>query len=415
MFDRLFKDSRTIARHEGAPYAEERRRFLEQYAQKGYPAKTLRVKAWYLLTAVLQLRSYNHGPITLNQIRTAIDQRIMPRLRSKDRALSAKTVAIIRGVARHWLRFIGRFYEPALLSTTTLGLIAEFAAWMEHERGFTPRTISQRCRDIKYFLEWFEPAGRPLSTLHIQDVDAYLVQKGTAGWGRRTVSNQAYALKVFLRYAGQRGWCATSLAEAVRGPRVFFQEALPTGPTWADVQRLIARMDTSSPRDIRDRAAVMLLAVYGLRVNEVVNLRLEDIDWQHDLISVSRTKQRLSQTYPLVPVVGNAIIKYLQTVRPNSSRREVFLAFKSPVRPLSQSLLHRSITRQVAALGIHVPHTGPHSLRHACATHLVRQGFSLKEIGDHLGHRSLVSTRIYAKVDLAALREVAAFDLGGIL
>ena len=158
----------------------------------------------------------------------------------------------------------------------------------------------------------------------------------------------------------------------------------------------------------------MLLAIYGLRANEVSTLRLEDIDWEHDLISVSRTKQRRSQTYPLSAVVGEAIIRYLKMARPISSRREVFLTFKAPLRPITQGLLHQSISKHMKALGIHPPHTGPHSLRHACAAHLVHQGFSLKEIGDHLGHRSSVSTRIYAKVDLPALREVGAFDLGGV-
>ncbi|MGB5830728.1 MAG: tyrosine-type recombinase/integrase [Thiohalocapsa sp.] len=65
-------------------------------------------------------------------------------------------------------------------------------------------------------------------------------------------------------------------------------------------------------------------------------------------------------------------------------------------------------------LGVQTPHWGPHALRHACACHLLAEGLSLDAIGDHLGHRSLSSTRHYAKVDLAGLREVARFDLGGL-
>ena len=72
------------------------------------------------------------------------------------------------------------------------------------------------------------------------------------------------------------------------------------------------------------------------------------------------------------------------------------------------------MSTRLGALGIHVPRRGPHSLRHACAGRLVAEGFSLKEIGDHLGHRSAYATRIYAKVDLVGLREVANFDLGGL-
>jgi site-specific recombinase XerD len=71
-------------------------------------------------------------------------------------------------------------------------------------------------------------------------------------------------------------------------------------------------------------------------------------------------------------------------------------------------------SRRWQALGISLPHYGSHILRHACATHLLEEGLSLKEIGDHLGHRNPDTTRIYAKVNLAALRQVAEFDLGGL-
>ncbi len=76
--------------------------------------------------------------------------------------------------------------------------------------------------------------------------------------------------------------------------------------------------------------------------------------------------------------------------------------------------MYRVVSSRMAKLGIKSLHRGPHSLRHACAGHLVGEGFSLKEIGDHLGHRSSFSTRTYAKVDLAGLREVASFDLGDL-
>jgi site-specific recombinase XerD len=78
--------------------------------------------------------------------------------------------------------------------------------------------------------------------------------------------------------------------------------------------------------------------------------------------------------------------------------------------------LHSVVARAMQRVGIKsLPHHGPHALRHACAAHLLSENFTLKEIGDHLGHKSSVATRIYAKVDLAGLREVAAFDLGGVL
>jgi integrase/recombinase XerD len=90
------------------------------------------------------------------------------------------------------------------------------------------------------------------------------------------------------------------------------------------------------------------------------------------------------------------------------------VTLKAPFRPLSPGGVYHVVGSRLDALGIQVLHRGPHCLRHACAGHLVAAGLSLKEIGDHLGHRSAYATRIYAKVNLAGLREVAAFDLGGL-
>jgi integrase len=176
----------------------------------------------------------------------------------------------------------------------------------------------------------------------------------------------------------------------------------------------MANMETDQRGDLRDKAMVMLFAFYGFRASEVSTLRLDDIDWEQNLISVSRAKRRGKQTYPLIPTVGNAIIRYLQEVRPSCSKREIFLTLLPPFRPMSRGSLHYVTSKRMMDLGIHTAHRGPHSLRHACAAHLVSEGFSLKEIGDHLGHRSTSATRIYAKVDLPRLREVALFDLGGL-
>jgi integrase/recombinase XerD len=167
----------------------------------------------------------------------------------------------------------------------------------------------------------------------------------------------------------------------------------------------------SEPRDIRDRAILMLLTIYGLRSGEVRKLRLTDLDWSREIITVQRQKQHLTQCYPLVHSVGDAILQYLQQVRPHCTRRELFLTALPPFGPLSSGCMYHVVSRRIRRLGIQTRHYGPHCLRHACATHLLANGLSLKEIGDHLGHRSANSTRIYAKVNLAALREVADFDL----
>jgi integrase len=167
--------------------------------------------------------------------------------------------------------------------------------------------------------------------------------------------------------------------------------------------------------DIRGRAMLMLLAVYGLRCGELIALRLEDFDWIQETLTVPSAKRQRPRIYPLCRSVGDAVLRYLREARPQLCHREVFLALRAPFGPLhTGASVYGAVSSRLRALRIKTPHYGPHALRHACATHLLAQGLSLKEIGDHLGHRSPESTRVYAKVDLVALRTVADFDLGGL-
>jgi len=124
-----------------------------------------------------------------------------------------------------------------------------------------------------------------------------------------------------------------SLAVGTEGPRLFSHETLPVGPKWEEVQRLIASADTDRHQDIRDRAILLLLAVYGLRSGEVVALTLDDVGWEQNVIHISRPKQRCKQDYPLVAEVGEAILRYLQRVRPRIRSRSLFLTLRARFDP----------------------------------------------------------------------------------
>jgi site-specific recombinase XerD len=318
-------------------------------------------------------------------------------------------------VGTSWLSFLGRWQETKPRPSPFAGLIKDFADYMREERGLSEATIHGRCWHVEKLLVWLMRQNRCLAEVSVREVDAFLSGKGGQDWGRVSVATSAKALRAFFRHAEMRGWCAAGLAAGINGPPLFKQEALPVGPAWMDVQRLITSTHGDPPRDIRDRAILMLFAIYGFRSAEVAGLRLEQVDWEREIIAIRRPKQRRAQEYPLLQSVGEAIIRYLQQARPRCSRREIFLTLKAPFRPLTQGALYHLVSSRFRALQIESLHRGPHSLRHACAGHLVAEGFSLKEIGDHLGHRSAFATRTYAKVDLVGLREVGNLDLGGLL
>ena len=414
MFETLFKYPRVVARHRTGRSAEARERFLKHCIGQGLAGATLLRHARELLVIGERIDISCGAPIGLPTIEAAADRWAREQHdRHRVQALQWSQKLFVQ-TATAWLHFLGCLEEPQPKTTPFAERLADFAAYQRDERGLSPATIRGQGWQVEKFLSWLGEQNRCFDDVSLEDVDAFLAHNGKRGWGRVSVSTSAKALRAFFRHASARGWCSTSIASGIDGPRLFRHEGLPIGPPWPDVQRLIASASGDSARDIRDRAILILLATYGFRSGEVAGLCLEDLNWESELISFSRSKPRRAQEYPLVSQAGEAILRYLQQVRPRCARREIFLSLKAPFRRLSQGALYHLVSARLGALGIRIPRRGPHSLRHACAGHLVAEGFSLKEIGDHLGHRSAEATRIYAKVDLVGLRQVADFDLGGL-
>jgi integrase/recombinase XerD len=289
--------------------------------------------------------------------------------------------------------------------------LQQFLTFLKQERGFADATIVNRKRSLKPFLAWLIAQDVQLSTVSPVVITKYFISAVAGKWKRTSVSFHVQSLRSFFLYASSRGWCAAGIAESIDAPRLYTHENLPQGPSWEEVKKLLASVNGASPVQIRSRCAILLCAVYGLRVGEVCRLRLEDIDWAEEKICVRRSKQRKVQTYPLTTEVGNALLRYLKETRPRCVHREVLLTLRRPYRPVSVGALSTITQKLQKRLGLKLKRYGSHVLRHACATHLLAQGLTLKEVGDHLGHVSVAATRIYAKVDLAGLREVAALDL----
>ena len=219
---------------------------------------------------------------------------------------------------------------------------------------------------------------------------------------------------MFFKHAASTGACSKSLAGSILCHRRYRFETLPYALGWHDVQRLINTATGGTEVDVRDRAILLLLAIYGLRRGEVAALRLEDIDRERGHIRVWRLKRHQPQIYPLVSSVEQALTLYIETARPSVAQAQLFIRTRSPRVPISAPGIYDVVNRRLRSLGVQAAHLGPHALRHACASKMLAEGLTLKEIGDHLGHRSAASTSIYAKVDLAGLRQVGEFDLGGL-
>lgn len=413
MFTTLFKSPSALVRHRTAPFAQSRERFLMHCAEQGYLHSTLRKIAWMLLVLSQDEDLCMSNRVTCQQIEFAVDHR--RRLNHGDNSTghAASCRQMFIHIAINWFRYRGCLVEPPFEQTPYTAYVDDYVCFLRDERGLSPVTIATRHQQITNFFKAVWHPEMTLQTLSVQDVDAYLARQGSQGWNRSSLHTLASSLRCFFRYAEGRNWLS-GIADAVEAPRLFSQEGLPLGPTWDVVQQLIASTTGDRPVAIRDHAIVLLLAIYGLRRGEVARLRLEDVHWEDDTLQVVRPKQRCIQDYPLVASVGNAILRYLKEGRPQCKHHELFLALHAPVRPLLPASITPIVHSRLAAIGIALPRRGAHCLRHACARHLLESGFSLKEIGDQLGHRSASNTLHYARVDLDGLRAVAKLDLGDV-
>lgn len=415
MFKTLFRYPRAILRHADAPLAKERNSFLSHLAARGTPTSTLLRYARQLRVISVMMAPQPRGfisPQTINHWARGWARQ----QRRQGRAQGLKwPTEHFRQVAGAWFSYLGWLKAQPL---PPVAYAAELAAWrrfLRSEAGLSDATISAYVWWIELFLQWLRHEKRPLHRLTLTGVDRFTQQLATRGLGRVSLAKAASVLRRFLRDAFHRGWCQRDFSASVLSPRLFRYESLPRGPVWPDVQRLMAATEGDSPAELRNRAILMLLAVYGWRSGEVRGLRLLDLDWDRRLLRVRRSKSARVQEYPLTPMMSRTLKRYLKKGRPESHCPEVFLTLQAPFRRLSAGAVYDLIHSLMERLEISSPKRGPHALRHACATYLLNQGFSLKKVGDHLGHRSLSATQIYAKVDLNGLRAVADFDLGGLV
>ena len=191
---------------------------------------------------------------------------------------------------------------------------------------------------------------------------------------------------------------------AVAGATVEHARSSSKAVPAEQVAAMLASCDRCTALGRRDLAVLTVLSRLGLRASEVAGLQLEDIDWHRGEITVTGKCSR-TERLPLPADVGAAVVAYLRDGRPRSGDREVFLCDRAPHRGMSRGAVTNVAARAARKAGLGTVHA--HRLRHSAATAMLDAGGSLDEIGQVLRHRHALTTAIYAKADITALRAVA--------
>jgi site-specific recombinase XerD len=415
MFETLFSRPDAIARHHNGPLAVERTAYLTQLAAQGTPRTTLRIRAHYCLRIARELEHWPQDhQFTLTDINTMAVAWATQRTTSGQAGSAENPECLFRRTAVAFLRGLDRIHrEPFVPPGRYTAQIEAFLEPQRQHRWQSEATCRSGRWKVVSFLAYLEEHNYELGRINASHVDAYF-QHIAPRLSRTSLGTVAMGLRAWFRYCEAQGWTKPGVADAILVPRLYRHASLPLGPTWDHVSRMLEAAAGPEPVHLRNRAILLLLAVYGLRSGEVRRLQLDDIHWHQDSLHIRRSKSGYLELFPLEPSVGNALARYLQDGRPQSPSRLLFLTLRAPYRALSEGALRHLVRRYLAIVGLPAKGYGPHGLRHACARHLLEAGHSFKEVGDHLGHRSPRSTSIYAKANLEALRRVAFEHLGGL-
>jgi integrase/recombinase XerD len=314
------------------------------------------------------------------------------------------------------LRLAQPQWPPAVVPTTSLDafnrqVCEEYGKWMRDVRGLAPESRYDRSAEAQRFLGWLGERGNQPGLLLISatDIDAYMTSR-TKSLRRISLKGCGNRLRNFLRYLRDSGRVTRDLAAAVICPTLYAFESIPSSLKPEHIQAILEKTRQDHSRTgLRDYAILMLLSTYGLRAGEVTALRLDDVDWQKEVLRIRHSKTGAHSELPLLATVGNAILDYLQKGRPQTQARAIFIRSHAPYQPFQRgSSLYTPIQRRLTAAGIDLTgKRGPHIFRHARAVSLLRVAVPMKEIGDILGHRGAASTAIYLKLAIDDLRSVA--------
>jgi integrase/recombinase XerD len=292
--------------------------------------------------------------------------------------------------------------EPSQPVSASEVLLASFRSYLLGERALSSCTASAYVARARRFLAGCDLAVE-LAGLTAADVTrAVLREAGTGSVG----STQFFvvALRCFLRFCFVEGLVAADLSAAALTITGRRRPGLPKGISRADAAALLGSCDRRRSEGRRDYAVLVTLLRLGLRAGEVAALSLTDLDWRAGEMVVHGKGHRVDRL-PLPADVGEAISAYLRQGRPATSRREVFLRVVAPIAALSRTGVSLIVRRACVRAGVTA--VGAHRLRHTLACDMVRTGVPLPEISQVLRHRSLVSTAIYARVDVDQLRVLA--------
>ena len=272
------------------------------------------------------------------------------------------------------------------------GLIADFIHYLNVERGLAKATQTSYQQDLITFSAWLAARKRRTFPEEFGTIQSFLKEQN-ATKAPASVSRMISALRKFYRFLLREGAISADPMTKIDTPKRA--QHLPATLSSQEVDALMAKPDTDKPLGLRYRAIFELMYATGLRVSEVVDLRLDQLHLAMNLLQVTGKgdKERL---VPISPQATQWVDRYLQEARPKLLKRvqpkNVFVNFHGG--PMTRQGIWKNLKAYIASIGIEKDVT-PHTLRHSFATRLLENGADLRVVQELLGHSDISTTQIY--------------------
>jgi len=280
-----------------------------------------------------------------------------------------------------------------------------FLAYLEVERGLAKNTLLAYGRDLSGFCAWASKMGRRRpGSVRRADVQQYLRELRLRGLSPRSIARSLATLRVFFRFLKQERMTREDPTTDIDGPRV--ERSLPRPLQSSEVDKLLQAPDLSMPTGLRDSAMMEVLYATGLRVSELISLRLEDLHLDSGYI-VCRGKGSRERVVPIGSRARLRLSEYLDGARREmlKGRRTEYVFVQSRGTSMTRQAVWKNLRRYAFFSGIR-SRLSPHVLRHSFATHLLENGADLRAVQKMLGHADISTTQIYTQVDRERLRRV---------
>lgn len=319
-------------------------------------------------------------------------------------------VSEMRAALHHLLAL--PFYADAIVTVASDPIAHELHDFYEFLRGtcgLADSTCSYRVRHLDAFFAACTPNDAvDRFTLRVPAIEAFLINLCQHHWKPSSVAVVCTSLRSYLRFRALRGDDTRVAIATLPLIANWPQREPPKVLSDIQLEHFLHAFDVNTASGMRDYAIARCILDLGLRGDEATHLTLESIDWRRGIVTLQHTKSLRAQRMPLPEQAGAALARYLREGRPQTDSRSVFVRHRAPFGvPLSVAAIRNAMNRAFARCNLDEQFCNTHVLRRSTATRLQRANVSIKEIADLLRHRSLNTARVYARVDIERLREVA--------